>query len=330
MTITKIDVAKLAGVSHMTVTRVLHDSPVVQAATRKKVLAACRRLKYRPNLIARSLRTRKSYAFGILVPTLMHSYYARMISAIETQAGKRGYHVLVAQIGEAELQTNQIAALFGQRVEGLFISTRHCSKAVYNFLLSGGIPVIFLDIPGPKNTVFIGTDDYHGAFEAVNHLIGLGHERIVHLAGRPDVYTAQQRMLGYKAALKAHGIAYHHGDIVFTNYQADGGFRAAEQIVKSPGKYTAIFCANDYIAMGLLSCAYLHGIRVPQQLSVIGFTGDEAGQYSVPPLTTMVQQTERVGTQAVESMLALMENRPTAFQILLKPELLIRQSTVKN
>lgn len=314
----------------MTVTRVLHGSPLVRDATRKKVLAVCRRLNYRPNLIARSLRMQKSHVLGVVVPTLMHDFFARLISAIERRANTFGYHILVTQLGGPELRIDKISFLFEQRVGGLFVATRHCGKSAHDYLKSGGIPVVFLDQMGPKNAVFIGTDDYRGAVEATSHLIALGHRRIAHLAGGADTYTGRQRAFGYQAALKAHGIAVNKEDIVYTDYSSEGGYKAAEQILRSKRKYTAVFCANDYIAIGLLSWANRHGIQVPAQLSVIGFTGDEVGQYSAPPLTTMVQPTELMGARAVESMIALIEKKHVPGRILLKPELLIRDSTAKS
>lgn len=329
MLITKIDVARLTGVSHMTVTRVMHDSPLVVAATRKKVLAACRRLNYRPNLIARSLRMHKSHVLGVIVPTLRHSYYARLISAIEADLKKLGYHILVTQVKDMDLSSDHFSFLAGQRVEGIFVFAGLRDRSVFDYLRSTNIPVVFLDNPGQKGTVFIGTDDYQGALNATNHLLDLGHKRIAHLAGKADVYTAQQRLAGYLAALKAHGIKSRKEDIIFTNYGLDGGYQAAEKLFQSGKKYTSVFCANDYIAVGLLSWAYNHGIKVPEQISVIGFTGDEIGAYSTPPLTTMVQHTDTIGAEAVKHILALIEDRSMSSRILVKPELLIRMSTAK-
>lgn len=329
MPTTKIDVARSAGVSHMTVTRVLHDSPLVGAPTRKKVLAACRRLNYRPNLVARSLRMQKSHVWGMVVPTLKHSYFARLISAIETRAKTSGYHILVTQIMDAVLDINHLSFLVGQRVEGVFVSAGLCDKSVFDYLKSANIPVVFLDTPGPKGVAFVGTDDYQGALDATNHLINLGHKRIAHFAGKAGAYTAQRRMAGYLSALKRHGIKSGAKDIIFTNYGLDGGYQAAEKLFRMGINYTAVFCANDYIAVGLLSWADKHGIRVPEQLSVVGFTGDEIGQYSVPPLTTMFQSADKMGERAVDHMLALIEGRHLSSRILVRPELLIRNSTAK-
>jgi len=328
--ITKTDVARAIGVSHMTVTRVLHDSTLVREATRKRVLAACRRLNYRPNLIAASLRMRKSHVFGVVVPSLSHSYFARLISAVESKAGASGYHILVTQILKQELQhIDQISFLLGQRIEGVFIAMRRCGKPVYDCFKSGGIPIVFLDNPGPKGAVFIGTEDYQGGFKAAAHLIGLGHRRIAHITGPTDHYTARQRLQGYLAALKAHGIRSDKNDVIFTNFQSIDGYQAAERLFQAGAKHTAVFCANDYLAVGFMSWAYNHGIKVPEQMSVIGFTGDEIGQYSAPPLTTMVQHTGIMGIKAVEQMLALIEGRRVCSRILVPPELLVRGSTSK-
>lgn len=326
---TKIDVARAAGVSHATVTRVMQGSPRVLEPTRRQVLAACRKLNYHPDLVARSLRTRKSHLFGFVVPTLIHSYYARLISAMQDRAGALGYQVLVNQTRGAELSVEHISAMVGQRVAGLFILTRKCSKPLYEYLKSRGVPVVFLDNPGPKGTVFIGTDDYHGAIAATSYLVSLGHRRIAHLAGVPASYAGRRRMLGYLAALKKHGIKSDKSDIMFTNFKLDGGYDAAEQVFQSDRKFTAVFCANDYIAVGLLAWAYNHGIGVPAKMSVVGFTGDEIGQFSAPPLTTVVQPTEVMGAKAVEQMMNIIEGRKVSPRILAPPELLVRSSTAR-
>jgi LacI family transcriptional regulator len=328
-TITKIDIARAAGVSHMTVTRALVNSPLVRETTRRKVRAVCQKLGYRPNLIARSLRLNKSRVFGVVVPTLAHAYYARLISAIEIKAREFGYHLIISQIQGPRLREEHLTFLLGQRIEGLFVVARHSDRPACEQARLAEGSMGFLDNPGPKGAVFIGTDDYNGAITAVNHLISLGHRRIACLAGLADSYAGRKRIRGYQDALKAHGLKTRREDIIITNYSLDGGYQAGELVFNSATEYTAAFCVTDYIAVGLLSWAYNHGIKLPERLSVVGFTGDEIGEYSAPPLTTMLQRADVMGAKAVEQMLALIENRQVTPRILTPPELLTRSSTAE-
>lgn len=327
--VTIADVAKLAGVSYMTVTRVMHGSSSVTDETRKKVLDACRTVGYKPNLIARSLRSSQSRVFGVVVPTLAHNYYGRIISSIEKMARNFGYHIIVVQIQNGyQLTLSDIEPMFGRRVDGLFMGCAPLEQDIYDSISANGIPVVSIITPGPNDSVpFMGIGDEIGAREAVAHLISLGHRRIAHISGVPGGYTASQRCLGYRESMEQHGIGYSEEDVFASNYMMEGGYLAAESILQSGRDYTAIFCANDYLAIGAISCLQNHGLSVPKDCSVVGFSDEPVGRFFVPALTTIHESVEEAAETAVESMLAIVAGESTKAVTLLKPQLIVRDST---
>jgi LacI family transcriptional regulator len=326
--VTKADVAKFANVSHMTVTRALTGSGSISAETKERVLNACRALGYTPDLVARSLCAQKSCILGLLTRPLAQSYFARMISAAEQSSRSHGYQVLMAQAADGGMSIlPSIQALFGRRVDGLLVAGIRLPEDAVAYIKNSRIPTVFMDSPGAgEGFAFVGTNDREGGYTAASYLIKLGHTRLAFIAGSPESYTSKERICGYRAALLENGIEAHDEDIFYSNYQMDGGSRAAEQMLSSGRKYTAIICGNDYVAVGAVSCIRHHGLRVPEDFAVVGFSGDELGEYSTPPLTTMYQPAEEIGRAAVDCMIKMLEGSPVEERTLLAASLLVRES----
>jgi len=325
-------VAELAGISHMTVSRVLNNSPYVKKETRQKVLAACRKLNYRPNLIATALRSKKSGAIGVIVPTFQHTFYARLLNSIEKKCRKTGYHIITIQGQHKDQQTfitqNELEFLLARQVDGLLIDLR-LDDDILKRLKKESIPTVFVDVPPKDNGFsFVGTADLDGGKNLTRYLLHLGHRQIAFLAGPKDAYTSERRLAGYRTALIEARINFDKNLVFYTNYTTGGGYEAAKRLLANSAPITAIIGANDYIAIGALSALAENGIKVPQKISVAGFTGDEIGAFTVPPLTTMGQPIEEIGRKAIEILLALIKDprRPTE-RILLPATLLKRSST---
>ena len=329
--VTKKEVAKLAGVSHMTVSRVLNNFPYVSKQARKKVLEACRRLNYRPNIIASSLRSKKTCALGVVVPTFKHTFYSRFLNQVEEECKKAGYHIIVIQGRKAEdlkkLEWSDLEFLLARQIDGLLIDLE-LPHEILSKLKKEDIPVVFVDmLPKDNSFSFVGTADFEGGRELANYLVRLGHRKIAFLAGPRGCYTSDQRLSGYKSALLENKITFSEKLVIHTDYQAKGGYEAMLKLLSGKRNFTAVIGANDYIAIGALSACSQKGVKVPEDISVAGFTGDEIGGYTVPPLTTMVQPIEEIGRKAVEMLLAKIRdpNRPVE-RVLLLPKLLKRNS----
>lgn len=329
--ITKKDVAKLAKVSHMTVTRALRGG-CIKKETKKKVLEACEKLGYNPNLLAYGLSTKKSLLIGVIVATLKHTYYPNLVNSIERTAEKNQYHIIAIDTSdEGNVNWESVSFLLGRKVDGLIISAL-ISDNIVQKLKNIGLPIVLTDSDVKNyNFPFVGTEDIKGAEEAVSYLINLGHKKIAHLGGLKNSYTGKRRFIGYKKAFKKNNIQYNKNLVIFTNYHLDGGYEGTKKLIERGVKFSAIFAASDYVAIG--SLAYLHekGIKVPDDISVVGFTGDEIGEYTCPSLTTMAQPVEEMGKKAVEMILESGKKKTNEVQkIFLPSKLIIRNSCVEK
>lgn len=330
---TKKDVARLAGVSHMTVSRVLSNYTHVSTECRRKVWEACRKLKYRQNNIAATLRTGKSNILGVVVPTFKHVFYARLLNQVETECLRAGYHMItihgtMGNTGEP-ITWAELDFLLTRRIDALLVAV-YLSPEVVKKLKSERIPVVFVDIPPSDHRFpFIGVDNFGGMAELTRYLIQMGHRDIAFLAGYTSSYTSRQRLAGYKAALGEAGVRADDKLIRFTNYSWDGGYKAAQDLIAKDARFSALLGANDYIAMGAMAALSQHNIRIPDQVSVGGFAGDDASEYAIPPLTTMFQPIETIASMAVEILLEIIRGKPHPNKRIILPVSLIKRSSVQ-
>lgn len=317
------DVAKLASVSHQTVSRVLNDHPYIRPATRDRVLAAMAELNYRPNRAARTLATSRSNTIGVLL-TASASHYgpASTIAAVEEAARDRGYSVVLASPGrvvEAEF-SEALDHLIREGVDGIIAVAPQIRAAAAVTQLHNPVPVVMIqsDSGDPRLSV----DNRVGGRLAAEHLWQLGHRRLALVGGPEDWSEATARRHGFEEALAdvgSHPVAVAEGD-----WSADSGYRAFEQIGASG--CTAVFCANDQMALGLIHAAHDAGRLVPRDLSVIGFDDTPETAHYLPPLTTIRQDFHMVGRRAVDSLLATLSGTPKRGK-LIHPRLVIREST---
>lgn len=332
MATTLADVAKELGVSMMTVSRAINNHAAIHPETRKRVLAAARRMNYRPNHHARALLTNRSYLLGLVVPDLMHSYYAEIAKAIEAEARAAGYEVLICNTEEDGASELREVEALRHRTDGLIIASAVAPTRVtaYRKMLKEGARIVLIDrrLPGLRCPA-ITADNVRVGFLATEHLIRLGHRRIGHLRG-PDVSVAHDRWEGYQQALAAHGIRHDERLVRGCGFFEENGYDAMRGWIQAGKLPTAIYAANDPAAIGALRALTEAKIKVPQAVAIVGSGAIHYSDLLRVPLTTVNWDKTELGRRAARRLIELIEgkNQQTAAPdaVLLTPELLVRQS----
>jgi DNA-binding LacI/PurR family transcriptional regulator len=319
------DVAALAGVSHITVSRVLNDYPSIRPETRERVLAAIAELGYRRNLAARALVTSRTRAIGVLSPEVAQHGPASSVLAVESAAREHGYHPLVtAAAVEHDATVAALEFLLDQAVEALVVIAPH--ETVLAAIRDLDIRVPLVTLQAPDRPGGIGVDQAAGSRLATEHLLGLGHTRIQHLAGPERYLEAAARRTGFADAMGHAGLTA--GEPLAGDWSAASGFAAAAHLDPAA---TAVVAANDQMAIGLLAALTDAGRSVPDDISVVGFDDVPEAAYVRPALTTVHQDFALIGRRAVEALLAQLapDGRvPTdAGEAPIPPRLVVRAST---
>ncbi|MEN2738896.1 LacI family DNA-binding transcriptional regulator [Microbacterium sp. X-17] len=314
------DVAARAGVSGQTVSRVVNGSPRVLDSTRARVEAAMAEIGYRPNRAARALRTGRTQTIGLVVATLAAAENSRMLEAIAESTGARGYALTVVTIGQEGLG-RAFERLEDQGVDGVIV-LNEASPSLSNVILPRGARVVGVDAAPMPGMTSLETDHLAGARAATEYLLELGHATVWHLGGPAASHTARAREEGWRAALHAAGIV--DPAVVRGEWTASSGYAAASELREA----TAIFCANDQMALGALRGLAEAGRRVPEDVSVIGFDDlDDASHYQ-PPLTTVRQYFDVLAERAVAALVAEIEDGvPMPERIVVPAILAVRAST---
>lgn len=293
------DVAALAGVSRQTVSRVLNDHPDVAAETQQRVRAAMAELGYRMNNAARALGTRRSRTLGVLASDALQYGPSRSIAALEASARGAGYWVSAAfaDAGDADAVVSAVDHLIAQGVEGIVVVAPHARTLEALDALQIGVPVVTLHSAG-RGARGLSVDQAAGARLAVAALADAGHTRIAHLAGPADWLEAESRAEGYAAELAERGLAA--GPVIAGDWSAGSGYAATERVRASGA--TAVFAANDQMALGLLGGLHEAGLSVPGDLSVVGFDDIPDAAYYWPKLTTVRQDFDELARRAVAAV----------------------------
>ena len=318
--------ARAAGVSYQTVSRVLNNHPSIRPATRQRVLDAVSSLGFRPNLAARRLATKRSFTIGVVV-TVNGSYYgpSSIVAAIEDVAREAGYATLLASLpsnDEAAL-TEAIEHLIGEAVEGIVVLAPQTRTAEVIAGIGMAVPVVLLQSDRPGSSPGLSVDNELGGAIAARHLLGLGHRRVAMLAGPEDWSEAHARQRGFEAALAEwdlQPVAVVEGD-----WSAESGYEAFRHLIAHD--FTGVFCANDQMALGLVHGAFDRGISVPGDLSVVGFDDIPESAHFLPPLTTIRQDFEALGRRSIQSLVSQLESTQVTFDVPVRPSLVVRAST---
>jgi DNA-binding LacI/PurR family transcriptional regulator len=320
------DVAREAGVSHQTVSRVLNDSSAIRPSTREHVLSVIEQLGYRPNPAARALVTSRSGTIGVLSSQSALYGPATSIQAIEIAARAAGYRLSVTSIstGDPASIRDGIEYLRGQSIEALVVLAPQVGLLEALAELSVDVPFVTLEAPGIGAGHSISVDQNRGARMAVRHLVDLGHTGILHLAGPADWLEARARLEGYRGELADAGLA-PLPEIV-GDWTADFGYRAGRDILTERA-FTAVFCGNDQMALGLLHACREAGVDVPGELSVVGFDDTPESAHFAPELTTVRQNFVEIGNRAIAVLLAELNGNEVGDRDPIAPELILRAST---
>ena len=331
--VTIIDVAKAAGVHPSTVSRVLNASGQLSLlpATRQRVVAAAARLGYRPSALARSLRLRRTFTLGMLVPNIDNPLFPPIIKGVEDTGHARGYNLVLCNTEDSsEREDAYLRVLRERQVDGILIASSFMADATIGELRRDRFPFVLVN-RGSRGAddLAVLVDNAMGVTEAIDHLVALGHRRIGIVAGPQTTMTGQQRLAAAKAALRAHGIRPESALIsVAEAFQQEAGYRAARRLVAGGDPPTAILCANDLVALGALRAAREAGLECPEQISLVGFNDIPFAEFFAPPLTTVRIPQREMGVLAAGLLLAAIEAQPIATRrLLVEAHLVVRGST---
>jgi DNA-binding LacI/PurR family transcriptional regulator len=321
------DVARLAGVSHQTVSRVLHDSPRVRPETRSRVIAAMEQLRYRPNTMARALVTGRSMTLGVVSFDTTLYGPASTVLGIERAAHDAGYFVSLASVRSLDATSVRTAMqrLRDQGVDGIAVVAPMASAAGALDELPAGPPVVVAEAGAGAAVPAVTVDQVAGAMAATEHLLALGHRTVRHLAGPQDWPEAQRRVAGWRAALAAAGAV--PGAVLEGDWSPRSGYELGGRLAEDP-EATAVFVANDQMALGLLRRLHEAGRAVPGDVSVVGFDDIPEAAYFTPPLTTVHQDFNEVGRRSVDLLLRRIAGENLAEpSVTVAPHLVLRSST---
>ncbi|MEO6532592.1 MAG: LacI family DNA-binding transcriptional regulator [Pseudolysinimonas sp.] len=317
------DVAARAGVSHQTVSRVLNGFDSIRPETRDRVLVAISELGYRRNVAARTLATSRTRAIGVLAPAVTDYGPTSTVQGIEVAARGAGYHSLVTTAADdRESIVSGLGFLLDQAIEALVVIAPQQRVLEALGELDIRVPTATLQAVELGSGTAVSVDQTAGAELVMAHLLGLGHRRIQHLAGPLEYFEAAARRAAYERALEAGGLTAP--EVVVGDWTAESGYRAASQLAPQT---TAVFSGNDQMALGLIHGLVDLGIRVPDDVSVVGFDDVPEARFYLPALTTVRQDFEQIGRVAVESLIRQIEGDSIEHIPPLEAQLIVRDST---
>jgi DNA-binding LacI/PurR family transcriptional regulator len=322
------DVAKKAGVSHQTVSRVINGSQDVLPETRALVEAAIAEMGYRPNAIARSMAQGQTHTLACISPNLTDFTFASVIEGAEFEARQHKYFMLSSSASDPEAFRELVDELVGhRRVDGLIVINPYADQR-FEFIPKD-FPLVFVGASAhEKNICSVSLDDEKVAYEATHHLLTLGHTNIALVTGPMEEDCSQDRAEGYRRALTEAGIAFDETMVIEGDWSATSGQDALLSFIEQGRVPSAVFAQNDRMAMGVMSAAREAGIKVPSQLAVIGVDDMPLSSYFDPPLTTMRQDIPRIGREAARMLLGIIQKKATeTCDLKLNAELVVRQST---
>jgi LacI family transcriptional regulator len=330
------DIARDLNLSVVTISKVLRDHPDISAETRDRVLKRMKELNYRPNLAARSLVTGRSYAIGLIVPDLVHPFFGQIARSLSGVLRAKGYSLVLASSGEdPELERQEIEQLLARRVDVLVVASAQRGDESFRRLGEQKAPYILIDrrFPGlPAH--FVGSDDLAVGRIAAEHLIEIGCRVPAHIGGT-QVSPAVGRSGGFRSALEEHGVAIPPDYIIMREHVDDAadqtGYEAMKRLIRLKPRPDGVFCYNDPTAMGAMKAALEAGLKIPDDIAVVGCGNVAYADFLRVPLTSVDQQSEVIGERAGKLALSLLDQDPARYRrIILKPTLVRRASTARK
>lgn len=330
MKATIYDIAREAGVSIATVSNAINGKGKISQKRREEILEIMDRLHYQPSVIASALTSKRTFTLGLLIPDVSNPFFAEIARAIEDQAHHSGYSVIICSTDNKDERIERYIKLLEQKsVDGIIIGTGIDNLEILKQLLSKSIPVAMIAREVDSLSLHtVITDDFYGGTIAAEHLIGLGHQKLAVLAENLKVSSSRERVKGFKSALLEAGIPFDDTHVVVCDYKIEDGKRGARALLQLKDKPTAIFCCNDMLAIGALQAAKDEGLQVPRDLSIIGFDNTILSNVVSPSITTVAQPMEYMAKLVFDLLISNLEyERTSKKRIVLRPELIVRQST---
>jgi LacI family transcriptional regulator len=334
------EVASVAGVSTQTVSRVINKRPDVSPETRKRVQNIIEQLGYRPSALARSLIQQRSYTLGVVTAGLRFIGPSRTLSGITSAAEEKGYSLLLKELPQFDTTdiTPIFQALHDRHVDGIIWAVPEVGEN-HDWINHGSvetrIPMVYLAMEPRDDILDVSINNYVGGRIAVDHLFEQGYRYIGHVAGPVDWWEAQQRMKGWKDALREAGIESKDNHWAEGNWSSASGAQAIEKLFAQYPEMDSIFVGNDQMALGVVQVATQKGLRIPEDLGIVGFDNIPESAFFSPPLTTVQQDQYKIGKVAVEQIIQIIESSleglepETSNSFILSPTLVVRQSSLR-
>ncbi len=326
------DIARELNISASTVSRALQNNPRISLKTREKIISLANSVGYRPNTLASNLRNKRSNTIGIVVPLINRYFFSAVISGVEEVAFKAGYTVVISQSNDlADKEISIVHSMLANRVDGLIISIA-MEPTNYEHLKTfrkKNIPLVLFDRTIAEiDTNKIVVDDFMGGFRVTQHLIDQGYKRIGHMAGPQNLQTYLDRKNGYIEALSRNDLAYDESLVVTNSLRSDDGIDAVRQLMGLPVPPDAIFCGNDTTALSSMIYLRDRGIRIPEDLGIVGFSNEPFSKVVSPSISTIAQPGFLMGQKAAELILHQIEHKDRSFKTIVLPtELVVRESS---
>ncbi len=323
------DVAKAARVSHPTVSRALRNSRLVKPETAERIRRIAREMGYRPSAVARSLVTRRTETIGVVVTNISDPFVAGVVAGIEDVANQYGYSVFLANSNaDPEREVKVVQSFHERRVDGIVVTASRVGALYVPMLAQMKVPIVLIDNQHPSEFVHsVMINNIAASRQATQHLIDLGHRRIAYLGDQFGFQSDTDRFSGYRQALQRADLPFLPELVTHGNGGSDGGSRAMQALLALKEKPTAVFCYNDMSALGAVRTIYDHGLRVPEDISLVGFDDLAIASYMFPRLTTIRQPKEQMGRMAMESLLKILDGTASRTDIDVEGELIVRDSS---
>lgn len=319
----------MASVSHSTVSRALHNSPLIDPKTAARIQRIARNAGYRASALARGLVTQTTKTVGVVVTTTADPFVSEVLSGIEESANRRGYSVFLAESNtDSELEIKAVHSFAERWVDGIIVTSSRVGSLHLELLSKMEVPIVLVNNQHPgtsAHSVMIQNEE--GSRLAVQHLIRLRHRRIAYIRDRFGYQSDAERLAGYRSALRQGGVTFSEELVVCGDGNAEGGMVAMRSLLGLQNPPTAVFCYNDMTALGALRCIHDERLQVPQDISLVGFDDLFIASYTQPRLTTVRQPRRRLGQSAMESLLKLMSGNDFVESISVPAELIVREST---
>ncbi|AWB44602.1 LacI family transcriptional regulator [Paenibacillus sp. CAA11] len=334
--VTIYDIAKEANVSVATVSRVLNDTAPVRASTREKVMAVIEKHQFQPNALARSLIKKETGTIAIILPDITNPFFPEVFWGAENEARDKGYTFFLCNTGgDHERESQYLSILREKRVDGMIflggrINLQNCPEEMAQELIELGrhLPIVLVNGNLPRSGLHrIYTDEAKGAALAAEHLLELGHREFAFVGGLQKMATTMVKVRAIQKKLKEHGLELKKERILLGDFSIETGKQLMSQLLKQDTPPSAVVCVNDYTAIGAMKAAIEHGLSIPKDISIVGFDNTPLASAVIPELTTVSQNTYQLGKLAVDVLHDLINQNKTPKQVVLRPELIVRQST---